>query len=77
MIQAEIRMKVFILWHVSRMPNGEEDIKLIGVYSTEAKAEKARVRSSRLSGFSDAPDGFEVGSYTVDRDSWTEGFVSV
>ncbi|HUE74216.1 MAG TPA: hypothetical protein VMP01_25270 [Pirellulaceae bacterium] len=70
-------MNVFLLWHTHEMPNGEEDSKLIGVYSSEEMAHEAKKRSLRQPGFRDLPDGFLVDSYEVDRDNWTEGFITV
>lgn len=69
--------EVFLLWHVNEMPGGEEDFKLIGVYSTAELAEQARQRTVTLPGFRDLPTGFVVDRYTLDRDHWTEGFVTV
>lgn len=52
-----------------------DDVKLLGVYSSEAAA-LARVESARLlPGFRDEPDCFQIVPYTVDRHEWTEGFV--
>jgi hypothetical protein len=67
---------VFVLQHVHSREDGDEDIKLIGVYSSREKAEGAIMRLSRLSGFSDAPDGFHVDEYRVDQDHWVEGYVA-
>jgi len=68
-------MDVFLLWHVNTWPDGEEDAKLIGVYSTLELADAARQRAASLPGFRDAPTGFLVDRYTVDQDEWREGFV--
>jgi hypothetical protein len=38
---------VYVLQHVHAAPNGEEDVKLIGVYATEADAQAALSRLSR------------------------------
>ena len=70
-------MQVFLLWHTHRLASGEDDAKLIGVYSTETEAEAARERVGSQPGFRGAPEGFEVCPYTVDRDHWTEGFATV
>jgi hypothetical protein len=52
-----------------------DDVKLLGIYSSEIAAQ-ARIESARLlPGFSDEPDCFQVTPYTVDRDEWAEGFV--
>ena len=69
-------MDVFLLWHVHEFPDGEEDAKLIGVYSTREKAEQARQRLAVHPGFRELPEGFQVSAYQLDRDHWTEGYVT-
>ncbi len=69
-------MKVFILQHVH--PEDDiEDVKTLGVYSSQENAERARKRYLRLPGFRDWPAGFCVGRYDIDQDEWTDGFVSM
>ena len=53
-------MTVYVLQHVHTFDTGEEEVKMIGVYSTRATAEAAVERASRLPGFRDVPDGFEA-----------------
>ncbi|MFF0390247.1 hypothetical protein ACFYS8_16395 [Kitasatospora sp. NPDC004615] len=54
-----------------------DDVKLLGIYSSEAEAE-ARIRRARLQpGFANEPDCFQAGEYDLDEDHWTEGFVRV
>ncbi|WP_316829097.1 hypothetical protein [Pedobacter miscanthi] len=70
---------VYLLWHThydNRLENNE-DIKLIGVYSTEDMAKEAECRAKLLEGFKDSQDGFEISSYRLDKDEWTSGFVTV
>lgn len=70
--------EVFILWHThfdDRLENGE-DFKLIGVYSSVKNAEEAMNRASKLEGFKDNLDGFEISIYKLDSDSWTSGFIT-
>jgi len=69
-------MEVYIVQHVHQAPNGEEDIKLIGVYSAEASAQRAIARLRLKPGFRDYPDGFHVGCHELDRDQWVDGFIS-
>ena len=68
---------MFLLWHTHELPGGEEDSKLIGVYSTRESAEAAQNRASQLPGFSSAPQGFTIDSYELDKDHWCEGYVTV
>ncbi len=78
---------VFVLQHVHTLPSGEEDIKFVGVYSSEALALKAVARVGSQPGFRNDPgvvdpdgdeiDGFHICKYVIDVDHWTEGFVTV
>jgi hypothetical protein len=74
---------VFLVYHVHSFsprvpgfPPDEEDVKLIGVYSTESAANAAVRRAGALPGFSDDPEGFEVVRYQIDKDEWTHGYVT-
>jgi homoserine kinase type II len=53
---------------------GEEDIKLIGVYSSHENAQAAIGRLSRRPGFAEAPAGFHIDEYELDKDQWVEGY---
>jgi hypothetical protein len=68
---------VYLLYHSHDLGNGETDDKLIGVYSDEANAEAARIRASTFEGFRDAPDGFLISPYELNRDHWQEGYITV
>ena len=65
---------VYIVHHV-RKTSEEEDIKLIGVYSTASRAQGAVDRLRSAEGFKSHPDGFTVSPYVLDQDHWTEGFL--
>lgn len=54
-----------------------DDVKLLGIYSSEAAAERRVRRARHLQGFVDEPDCFQIGEYDLDEDHWTEGFVRV
>lgn len=54
-----------------------DDIKFIGIYETQEKADAARNRAKNLLGFRDFPEGFSIDRYELDKDHWTEGFVAV
>jgi hypothetical protein len=70
-------IEVYLLWHMRPLSDDETDDKLLGVYSSEESA-KRRIRSaSNVPGFADYPDAFMIDRYQVDKDEWTEGFVSV
>jgi len=69
--------KVYLLWHTHTFPDGREDDKLIGVYESNAAAQAAQDRVGRQPGFIETPEGFEIGEYTVNKDHWHEGYVTV
>jgi len=67
---------VFLLSHSHDFGSGETDDKLIGVYSSEAEAKAAQARKLQFEGFRETPDGFHIGRYEINRDQWSEGFVT-
>jgi hypothetical protein len=67
---------IFVLQHVAREDTDDENVKLIGVYSSEDAAKEAVSRLSGKPGFVDCPLGFHIDRYQIDKDNWTEGFVS-
>jgi hypothetical protein len=70
---------VFVVQHVhtvSTEDDENEDIKLVGVYSTELRARDAIARLSSRPGFRDHLDGFHITEQELDKDEWTEGFIS-
>jgi len=68
--------KVFVLIHAHAIGNSE-DVKLIGVYSTEAHATAALDRLRTRPGFEQTPEGFHVQAYDLDKDHWTDGFATM
>ena len=68
---------VHVLYHVHQMLSGREDVKLIGIYTSRSKAEDAIQRLSHQPGFTESKGGFEIHDHVLDKDSWTEGFVTV
>ena len=66
---------VYLLWH-THILDDEEDSKLIGVYSSQELAEEKIVEYRSVEGFKNNPDDFEIASYQLDQDFWTEGFVT-
>ena len=68
---------VFIVQHSYELSGtGEEETKLIGVYSSKEAAEKAIARLTKQPGFKDLPDYFNIDEYEIDKDNWTEGFLT-
>lgn len=70
-------MSVFILQHVHVFGEDDEDVKMIGVYSTHELAKAAIERMRLLPGFRGTPDGFSIDCYKVNVDHWTEGYITV
>ena len=68
-------MRVYLLLHIHELAN-RDDEKLIGVYSTEEKAQEARERAKQQPGFRDFPEEFFIDPYSLDGDHWREGFVN-
>jgi len=73
---------VFLLQHLHVLEDGEESVKVIGVYRTESAAAMAVNRLKTQPGFCDHPtivedgDGFYISEYPLDKDHWPEGYVS-
>jgi hypothetical protein len=65
---------VYALWHVHEM-NGTEDEKMIGIYRSEGDAKAAVARLKNKPGFRETQDAFSIHKYTLNRDSWEDGFV--
>ncbi|GGG98203.1 hypothetical protein [Silvibacterium dinghuense] len=65
---------VFLLWYVRLWDEGEDTELLVGVYSSEANARAAIERLKGQPGFRQYVQGFQVHPYSLDRDSWTEGY---
>lgn len=79
---------VFVVQHLHLLPDGEECIKLIGVYRSRDAADAAVARLSIQPGFSIHPtiiapeltddvEGFYIEEYELDKDHWAEGFVTM
>jgi hypothetical protein len=67
---------VFLLWHVHEAEEGSEDSKLIGVYRTDKDARAAIERLRNQPGFRSFPEGFNIEKYELNKDHWTEGFLT-
>jgi hypothetical protein len=69
---------VFLLQHVHEFEDGHEDVKLIGVFSSEALAMAAQKQVADQPGFRDLPEGFCISEHRVDgRIDWPEGYVTI
>lgn len=54
-----------------------DDLKILGVYATEAEAERCIERARLRPGFMDEPDCFLIDVYTLGEDRWMDGFVTI
>jgi hypothetical protein len=72
----ELGMDVFVVQHVHEIGDDNEDVKVIGIYSTDESAKAAVARLSLQPGFRETVGGFHIDRYTLDHDQWTEGFVT-
>ena len=66
---------IYGVQHAYEDDAGCEEVKFIGLYSSESSAKAAIQRVSKQPGFRDRPDGFHIDPYTVDKDQWSEGYV--
>lgn len=69
---------VYVLRHVYEYEPDEDEVKLIGPYSSEQRAQEAIDRLRDKPGFRDYPNGFEIASVELDKEmQWDEGFMIV
>ena len=69
--------KLFLLHHVREVDDDSDDVKLIGIYSSEEKALDALKLVKQQPGFSSFPDGFEISEAVLDHTEWSEGFLTL
>lgn len=68
---------VFVLEHLYESADTSvQEAKLIGVYSSREKAEKAIEKLIKQPGFRDFPDYFNIDEYVIDQNHWDEGFIT-
>ena len=69
---------VHLLFHVHEFDDGHEDVKLIGVFSSEALARAAQQQVADQPGFRESHEGFEINEHQVDGAiGWSEGFITL
>jgi hypothetical protein len=68
---------VFLLQHSYERTDGYEETKIIGIFSTKEKVKECIKKFEGLDGFKDYPDCFFVDEYEIDKENWTEGFVTM
>lgn len=69
---------VFLLWHTHDLTDNcgtHEEVKLIGVFSSEEKASEAMEQLKDKEGFRNFPIScFEIIEMKIGQTNWTEGF---
>jgi hypothetical protein len=73
-LEKSVRQNVYILTHVVRAGTDDEEFKMLGVFSSRSNAESALRAASRLPGFCECKDGFNIARYHLDKMEWAEGF---
>ena len=70
---------VFLLWHTHDLTDDcgtHEEVKLIGVFSSEEKASEAMEQLKDKEGFRDFPVScFEISKMEIDQTNWADGFL--
>lgn len=68
---------VYVLQHSYELED-EEEVKFVGVFSTEPEAQNAIDFLRTKEGFKDYPvDCFIIDKYKINEIHWTEGFITV
>ncbi|HXS41977.1 MAG TPA: hypothetical protein VN766_17440 [Stellaceae bacterium] len=68
---------IYVLWHCRTDEQGCEHEKMLGIYTTRAKAEEGLALLRDKPGFKDYPDGFEILEGALDETYMLEGFITV
>lgn len=67
---------VYLLYHIRDEDTDDEDVKMIGIYSSAELAEQAKERGQDKPGFVDFPEGFSIFPCKLNRDGWVDGFIT-
>ena len=68
---------IYVLWHCRTDEQGCEHEKMLGIYTTRAKAEEGLALLRDKPGFKDYLDGFEILEGALDETYMLEGFITV
>lgn len=61
---------VYIVQHVRAEKSGDEDVRLVGIYSSKEAAKNAVLRAGMQPDFRRFPQGFKIAKYALDKDQW-------
>lgn len=67
----------FLLEHVMNEGSDDEDVKVIGRYTSYELAYSAQMRVCNKPGFIDYPEGFSIHKNPINCDGWVDGFVDL
>jgi len=67
--------KLYLLWFVQEHDDRDDTELLIGVFASEADANRAIEQLKSKPGFSAHHDGFQIHAYQLGQIGWAEGFV--
>ncbi len=74
-------MDIFLLWHTHDLTDSygiHKEVKLIGVFSSEEKANEAIGQVKDQEGFRDFPIScFQIDKSKIDQPSWADGFSTI
>jgi hypothetical protein len=70
-------MRVYVAMHAYEDDDGHEYVKLIGIYSTEEKGNRAIEELRLQPGFCDKPNGFSLDAHELDSTQWQDGYVTI
>ncbi|MBK6895079.1 MAG: hypothetical protein IPH06_00615 [Alphaproteobacteria bacterium] len=59
-------MIVYLVEHLHVIDEDNENVKIIGIYSSQKLADEAIGRVRQKEGFKDSPDGFSIDPYKMD-----------
>src|SRR5690349_4129190 len=65
---------VYLLQHAAREGRDDEEVKTLGIFSSEKEAKLAIRRFKKLPGFSRYPNNFHLNLYRLNEREWPEGF---
>ncbi len=68
---------VYILFHSYERDNGDEESKILGVFSEYSYAENAIKKYANLPGFNKYPNEYIIDKYVINELHWIEGFVTM
>jgi len=66
-----------LIWQELEDADGREEIRLVGIYSSEAKAEAALAEVRRQPEFRDHPESLAIYGDALDEIDWREGYVTL